>query len=118
MVMPKEGWPGHTRTVGVDPSTEQGMTKGKGETEQGLAWDKAKSGREDGKEGRPAAAGHVATARGRKKNASPLRLRGTGRRSRPDLSQHLPAPAAFSPFDACLLSSLRLFRFTFRPSQW
>jgi hypothetical protein len=31
------------------------------------------------------------------------RILDTGRRSRPDLSQHLPAPA-FSPFDACLLS--------------
>jgi len=55
-------------------------------------------------------AGHVATARGRKKNV-PL-LVDTGHRSRPDLSQHLPAPA-FSPFDACLLP-LPLFHFIFR----
>ena len=31
------------------------------------------------------------------------RIQDTGRSSRPDLSQHLPAPA-ISPFDACLLS--------------
>jgi hypothetical protein len=43
----------------------------------------------------------------------------TGHRSRPDLSQHLPAPA-FSPFDACLLPPplFSTLSFASSPSQW
>lgn len=92
--------------VTVDPS----ITKKK--RRLALAWDKAKSRRRKRPAGRPCSN----SERTQEKRAT---LVDTGHRSRPDLSQHLPAPA-FSPFDACLLPPplFSTLSFASSPSQW
>ena len=82
MPMPKEGWPGRAWQKRGRRRNRPGLGVGQSKVE------------EERPAGRPCS---------NSERTQEKRIQDTGRSSRPDLSQHLPAPA-ISPFDACLLS--------------